>query len=453
VQLYKAFSEVPYYKIPALCRRTIPHPWTSLLLAGIPTDLGARGIQWLYEKAVTAICLRGIPMPWQLYVHTRAVMFASRLLTIISFDFIEEYITYHVQVHIFLQKVGILSPWQIPSPLFFIPFTSSSLIPAPAPPADFSAGSLLQWLGAAAINAGPFLAYALWRKTWSWLRLQVMGEIYHRLPLPEGFPEYRVRAGPSTNPVLEQSLLPTSAQQPYVSPAETEVNAEPSTIRQRESDSVTPQMPNERGLHASMQSVHAQDGTGPPRPGPGPTAIRRRSSTFSGRGDDFGSDDEDAEAIPGPLISFDVETMDAADAPPGVWFTELRPTVSSDSPSQASQQPVPLNTGLTRQPIQHASRVLGTLATSLLLAPAEAFVLRYLARSFLVHRGWPVEHMFNLSLGAWSLRWFTNYLFVDFLHLSLQTEFWSAVVSCGWVMHLTPEDWTCVSVEQQAEWA
>jgi hypothetical protein len=371
----------------------------------------------------------------------------------ISLDFAEEYLTYHVQAHIFLQRLGILSPWKLPSPLFFIPFTSSSLIPAPAPPPDFSAGSILQWLGAAIINTSPFLAYALWRRTWTWLRMHVMAEIYHHLPLPEGFPEYRVRAGPPTDLLLEQPLPAANMQQPYVSVAETPANIESSALRPRETDSTIPQISSERGLHASMQNLQAPDGIGPPRPPLGPTAIRRRSSTFSGRGDEFGSDDEDTEAISGPLISFDVETTDAADAPPGIWFTELRPTASSDTRSQTSQQPVPLNTGLTRQPIQHASRVLGTLATSLLLAPVEALVLRYLTWSFLTHRGLPARHLFGLDLATWSLRWFTNYLFVDYLHLSLQTELWTGVVLCGRHLHKTPEEWTCMSVEQQAEWA
>jgi hypothetical protein len=379
------------------------------------------------------------------------------LLTLISFDFAEEYFTYHFQIHVFLQRIGVLSPWKLPNPLFFIPFTSSSLILAPAPPVDFSAGSLLQWFAAAIINTSPFLAYALWRRTWSWLRMQLIAELYHRFPIPDGFPEYRVRASPPTDLILEQPLPPANMQQPDISPAEIAIDADSSTARPREADPNAPQLSGERGMHASMQSLQAQaqDVTGSSRPGQGPTTIRRRSSTFSGRGDEFGSDEEETEAISGPLISFDVETTDAADAPPGIWFTELRPTVSSDTRSQTSQQPVPLNTALTRQPIQHASRVLGTLGASQLLAPVEAFVLQYLTRSFLAHRGLPTDHLFRagLTLSNGSLRPITNYLFVDSLSLALQTLLWITNVRRGWSLHLSPEQWTQMPAEQQAEWA
>jgi hypothetical protein len=370
----------------------------------------------------------------------------------ISVDFAGKYVEFHVEIHIFLQRIGVLSPWKLPSPLFFIPFTSSSLIHAPAPPVDFSAGSLLQWFGAAVINTSPLLAYALWRRAWLWLRLRTIGEIYYRLPLPEGFPEYRARPGPPADSFPEPTLPPTNMQQSSQAVVtEAAADTERPTTQDREPEPTT-QSSGEGGTDSVPQSQPAPEGTGPPQPGHAPTTIRRRSSTFSGRGDEFGSDEEDGDAISGPLISFDVETTDAPDAQPGIWFTELRPTISTDA---NLPPPAPFSTGLTRQPIQHASLILGTFVTYQLLAPVETWALRFLTRSFLVHRSLPADYVFDtsFSISNWSLRWVTNYLVVNSLSLGLQTLLWMVVVRKGRSLHLTPEQWSCVPVQQQAELA
>lgn len=182
------------------------------------------------------------------------------------------------------------------------------------------------------------------------------------------------------------------------------------------------------------------------------SGVSRRPSAFSGRGDDYGSDEEDNGAISGTLISFDVEATEATDAPPGIWSAELRPTMGNDSRSQQGNQAVYLKNALTQQPLIHAATMLGRAATTLFLFPLEAIALRMVAQSYSLRLGLPIDGIwepFLLRTVTW--RWVANYLAVDFLHFMVQSDIWAAVTYLGRSYHLTPEEWTSMTAEEHAE--
>lgn len=336
------------------------------------------------------------------------------------------YASTHLAAYIFLQRSGIIPGFRLPSPLFFLPFTSSSPIPTPTPPVDLSASSILTWLGAAAVNAGPIILLALWRKLYSKVVVRLGLRIFLNLPGID-----LIFDPPSTPDLVpDPAGLFRSSEQPPQGPVPTE------------------------GLGAQQLEAVLEDT--PPQPAGG--ASSRRPSAFSGRADDYGSEEEDNGAISGTLISFDVEATESTDAPPpqstqGIWSAELRPTPATDARSPGAQPAVYLRNTLTKQPLVHAAKVLSRLAACLILSPLEAAAHRSLAASYLAVLGLPATNVWEplRPLATMSWRWFTNFLAVEVAHLSLQTDLWAGIALLGRWYHLTPEEWSDMTAEEHAE--
>ena len=205
---------------------------------------------------------------------------------------------------------------------------------------------------------------------------------------------------------------------------------------------------NQHGDHQGEESQQS------PQPGTGGPASRRPSA-FTGRGDDYGSEEEDNGAISGTLISFDVEATESNDAAPqgaqGIWSAELRPTSGTD-PRSPNQPALYLLNSLTKQPLVHAAKVLSRLATCLLLLPLEAVAYRSLARSYILQRGGSIAHVLGPQfLGELSWGWVNNLLAVELVHFSLQSDIWAGVMLLGRAYHLTPAEWSEMTPEEHAD--
>lgn len=344
-----------------------------------------------------------------------------------SEEFMGAYVNTHLAAYIFFQRSGILPGFRLPSPLFFLPFTSSSPIAAPAPPADLSISSILTWLGAAAVNAGPIILLALWRKLYSRVVARLGMRIFLSLP--------------NINLIVEPQITP-------------DLLPDPASLF-RSSDQPAPGQVPDEGPGTQPSDVLIEDAPAQPPTG---GASSRRPSAFSGRADDYGSEEEDNGAISGTLISFDVEATESTDAPPpqsaqGIWSAELRPTPATDARSPGGQPAVYLRNTLTKQPLVHAAKVLSRLAACLLLSPLEAAAHRALAVSYCAVLGLPSGHVWEplRLLTAMSWRWVTNFLAVELVHLSLQTDLWAGVALLGRWYHLTPEEWSEMTAEEHAE--
>lgn len=343
-----------------------------------------------------------------------------------SEEFIEAYVSTHLAAYIFLQRSGIIPGFHLPSPLFFLPFSSSSPITAPAPAADLSASSILAWLGAAAVNASPIILIALWRAIYSGVAARLGLRIFLSLP--------------NINLIVEPQITP-------------DLLPDPTSLFRSSEQAPPAQIPDE-GPGAQSSDALIEDA--PPQPSGG--ASSRRPSAFSGRADDYGSEEEDNGAISGTLISFDVEATESTDAPSpqsaqGIWSAELRPTPASDSRAPGAQPAVYLRNTLTKQPLVHAAKVLSRLAASILLSPLEAAAHRSLAASYLAVLGLPAAGVWEplRPLAAMSWRWVANFLAVEVVHLSLQTDLWAGVALLGRWYHLTPEEWSKMTPEEHAE--
>ncbi|CAI4213776.1 unnamed protein product [Parascedosporium putredinis] len=182
-----------------------------------------------------------------------------------------------------------------------------------------------------------------------------------------------------------------------------------------------------------------------------PSGVSRRPSAFSGRGDDYGSDEEDNGAISGTLISFDVEATESTDAPRASGRPSSAPqrATTGDLPTGARQTTsrtrLPSNPSHTRQRYWEGPRRRCS-------SPAGSY--RY-AHDGTILRGAPrvadgdIWEPFLLGTTSW--RWVANYLAVDFVQLMLQSDIWAGVTYLGRSYHLTPEQWTSMTPEQHVE--
>lgn len=345
-----------------------------------------------------------------------------------SDEWLGAYMHTHLAAYIFLQRSGLIPEFRLPSPAFFVPFTSTSPIFAPAPPPDLQISSIMKWVGAAAINASPIILVALWRRYYSRIVANLGLHVFLRLPNIDRIIEPPVTPGSFPDPTgLFRVPDPTSG------------------------------APTTADAPASQEASTPEEGAQQPDQHPATNTVSRRPSTFSGRGDDYGSDDEDNGAISGTLISFDVEATETTDAAPpqaaqGVWSAELRPTTGTDVRSPDGQQAVYLRNSLTKQPLVHAAKILSRLPTCLLLCPFEAIAYRSLARSYVFHRGLSTGDMWESNVfRAVTWGWVTNYLAVEFLHLAIQSDIWAGVTFLGRSYHLTPEEWSDMTPEEHAK--
>ncbi|PHH91905.1 hypothetical protein CDD83_9848 [Cordyceps sp. RAO-2017] len=404
ILIYRRYSQIPFWELFQAARREFSP--TRDILAGAPASFLATYIELRVRRRQSA--------------EKGSLIFRRCLHHVWS------YVRPHLELYVALQRLGLTTnKLLLPNPKFFIPFTSESPIPAPPPPPDFSPGSLLRWVGSAFVSATPFLVWVMAQRILRDWKPQAWSQIFKRLP-------NTIFQGRQQAPVAPPSNLPPPRSQP----------------------TALPELPNESSeggnpLQVSSGDEAAQE-TGAPGPqDQDPTAagrtgeVARRASLFSARGDDYASDEDENEGVSATLISFDVEATESADAPPGLWSAELRPSVAPDSRANASQQPVFLDTLLTQLPALIGSHIFTDAVTRLLTTPSEATALRLIARSLRLRQGLSCQDMYPvgiLSGFSWNLA--VNFLATELLHLVLCGEVWAAFTALSQWLHRTEEEWS-----------
>jgi len=353
------------------------------------------------------------------------------------------YVRLHLELFVFLQRTGLVSSsYRLPGVEFLVPFLSErSLIPRPPPLADLSPRSVLQWLGAAAVNALPFASWAAFRYLQSITAKFVSQRIYwDYLPTPT---TRRTRRSPP--PPRPRSPLP---QPPSSQPAQP-----PSTVVDGDQQASGAAADPGRTISQDEATMRALEGRLPPAPPPEtpvPVGSIRRRSTTSSHGDEYVSEDEETEIVSTTLISFDVEATESTDTPPGAWSAELRPNVTGESRNLPKEDPVYAENFLTKLPAMLAAELFGSVMVYSLFAPVEAFELRLLARTFRMLHGLPVLDIHGLSPLS-GLSWIAvgNFVSITLMQLLVASEGWSVIMSLAELYRGADADWDFLRVVRE----
>ncbi|KAG6101965.1 hypothetical protein E4U31_003504 [Claviceps sp. LM219 group G6] len=415
ILIYKRYSQIPFWELFRQARADFS--FSRDVFAGAPASLAFFYLDdmvrklWPDEDKEVASCI--VQKTW---LYLRA----------------------HVQVFIVLQRLGFISAnvW-FPGPSFFIPFTEASPIAAPPLPRDCTIPSLLSWLGGALISSTPFLVFVMTERVMREVRSQIWTKIYRRLPSTSF---YRKPILPPPPP----PALPSPTPPPPPPPPPPHTIASSSTASPHPSNSTSESGRQEpessdrslfNGNNIFRDNTEAGPSSQPSQETPG------RESVLSARGDEYPTDDEENEGVSATLISFDVEASESHDAPPGLWSAELRPSAGPDTRSP-KQQPVYMDTFLTRLPSLIATHLLTNSAIRILLAPYEATTLRLIARFSCLSQGLPCDVIFTGSLLSGLTRtWFVNFLGTELLNLALCSEVWAAFTLIFQRYHMTEEEW------------
>ncbi|KAG6013178.1 hypothetical protein E4U43_007454 [Claviceps pusilla] len=337
------------------------------------------------------------------------------------------YVKFHLEIHVVLQRTGFMSrnAW-FPQPSFFIPFTEASPIPAPPPLRDYTIPSLLSWVGGALISSTPFLVWVMTQHMLRDLRPQIWSQIYRRLP----------NTSFQRKMLLQQNAISPPPPPPpppnHINLPSPDASLDPNNARcessQGELETINDPLPGHN------------DETAPSgRPG---QETLRQASVLSARGDEYPSDDEENEGVSATLISFDVEASESQDAPPGLWSAELRPSAGPDARSGANQQPVYMDTLLTRLPPLMATNLFTDAAMRILMVPYEATALRLVARMSRLRQGLPCGDLFNVNLlGGVTSTLLVNFLGAELLNVALSSEVWAAFTLLFQWYHMTEDEW------------
>ncbi|KAM0221864.1 hypothetical protein ACHAPQ_004742 [Fusarium lateritium] len=390
ILIYRRYSHIPFWDLYAQSRNTFSI--SRDLLPGASVNL------------LSIYADRQVALLWR----DRADRFYARRLV----HEVWSYVRVHLELYVALQRLGLASStnW-FPSLSFFVPFTEDSPIPAPPPLNGLSFHSILQWIGGLCVSSTPFLVWVMTQRLIRDWRPQIWARIFRRLP------------NTGSPPGMTAGWIPA-------------------------------ERPRERPEHRRSRS--AVDDVSPIRPidgqmpsDTGPVEAVRRPSTFSARGDDYASDEEDNEGVSATLISFDVEaTAESSEAPPGLWSAELRPSVD------ARGALIPANTYcdtmLTQLPPLIASHIFADAVLRLVTAPWEATALRLIAHTFRQRLGLPAHDICGINLlSQLNLTFAINFLGTQVLHLALCGEIWAAFTAVATVLHTTPEEWRETEEEEQ----
>lgn len=468
ILLYKDYSHVPFSRLLRVERR-IQSP-TSLWLHGLPAFVVANALDF----------------PW----------FADRIMksTFLKSAFI--YMQTSLKLWIFLQRMHLLpasaSPW-LPNWKFFIPFTSSSVIPPCPFPSSLSVRSVAGWLGGLALSACPFVAFYVVNGICLAAADMIYEELYDLLPNPSSPEQTRP---PVTDPVLQRILDDPEVEDrrvqpvwrhedPEVPPAETTPTQTPPGASQDTNVWELPQSSDQtssadaaRGLTQDERSA-----TPPGRPENTPTSPSRPRNlprrSHASNTDDFSSDDEATEeVVSATLISFDVENNpdnpdpNDVNIPPGVWSAELRPNPGNDSPNgrdgedgsskRNSSLRMYRDNALTQLPASIAAGILARRASSIILAPLEASALRQVAWLWCQARGMPTSRLWepvwfwpfvwraarggffgwSFDLGAgFSLGSAVNFIGLEIVYLLFDASLWSLIPLTVSRYLISEEEW------------
>lgn len=397
------------------------------------------------------------------------------------------YVQTMLKVWIFLSRTSLLpassSSW-FPNWKYFIPFTTSSIIPPCPLPTTLTSRSVASWLGSIALSLIPVLGLWFTEGMIDWAREFFYEIIYELLPNP---------SGPELPPLLSNAIIQrvsTNADDPVQSqtqsgpvPLANAAEAVPVRVGPGDSDGTTPGEGNVWEVpQTENPAPPAVDSDAPPRErsqsppgrsnGTGRPDTRRRPShrpqaSQTADTDDFTDDDEDAnEIVSATLISFDVENNpenpdpNDANIPPGVWSAELRPNPGNESQGgggggggggdrdgdDRSRRAPRLyrDNSLTRLPATMAADMLARRAASLLLAPMEALVLRNIAENWCRPRGLSTAGLWGFSRGM-----VLNLLAVEIVHFLFDAESWAAISTVSNEFVVSSAEWEKMQKEEQ----
>ncbi|KAL2760659.1 hypothetical protein ACRALDRAFT_1066858 [Sodiomyces alcalophilus JCM 7366] len=426
ILIYKRYADISFFDLFKQERRQ-GSTW-NLLVAGLPMFLVGHVFKAITRSRTRK---RGRRTPW--------------------LDPILAYVRLHLQLYVAMQRLDILPPRQwLPHWSYFIIGSPSSPVPAPAPPEDLSATSLLRYAGAWCLNATPFLAFLVWGRVWRRTMNILWQALYARLPNTV----HSRRMLPPVPPQIPASTTtPTTA---AAASATTETQPEPQEPPSRQPVDLPPQTRPEvlRGIDEQVANTNAAGhdtaatAAAPTTPS---TPTPRRPSVFSNRAEDYSSDEEEEGGISATLISFDVEATESSDAPPGLWSAELRPSAGPDGSGPATM-PMYVDTMLTRLPACLATDIFAVISSYVVLAPYEAVALRLVARMYRQRMGLPAFDIFEPNMFS-GLTWrlVTNFIGVEFLHLIVAGEMWAFVSMLGHVLHMTEDEWKELEASHAAE--
>ncbi|KAG8159589.1 hypothetical protein KVR01_010226 [Diaporthe batatas] len=460
ILLYREYSHVPVPRLPwhELQQRSL----RKLLWDGLPAFVVANAME----------------LPF----------FGRRIMSSTALKWGFTYIQTMLKAWIFLSRTSLLpasaSSW-FPGCKYFIPFTSSSIIPPCPLPTALTSRSVASWLGSVGLALAPVLGLWFSEGLVDWVREFFYEVFYDLLPNP---------SGPELSPVLSNAIVqrattnaddPAQPQTPP-GPVPTLSNAAESLpVRVGgDSDGATPGEANvwEVPQTADAPAPPASDPDAPPRErSQSPPArnsragrpdTRRRSSHRpqpfqTADTDDFTDEDEDAnEIVSATLISFDVENNpenpdpNDANIPPGVWSAELRPNPGNDSQGGGGGSGGPgdrngedrsrrtprlyRDNALTRLPATLAADMLARRAASLLLAPMEAMMLRYIAESWCRPRG-----LSTASIGGFSRGVVLNLLAVEIVHFLFDADLWASISMVSNEFVISSAEWEKLQKEEQ----
>lgn len=459
ILLYREYSHVP---VPRL-------PWHEL-----------------QQRSLGKLLWDGLPA----FVVTNAMelpFFGHRIMSSTALKWAFTYVQAMLKVWIFLSRTSLLpassSSW-FPNWKYFIPFTSSSIIPPCPLPTTLTSRSVASWLGSVALGLAPVLGLWFSEGLVDWVREFFYEVIYDLLPNT---------SGPEISPILSNAILhraPTNADDPAQSqtpsgPVPPSNAAEAVPVRAGGGfDGATPGEGNawEVPQTASAPNPPAADPDAPPRErSQSPPArngragrpdTRRRPShrpqaSQTADTDDFSDEDEDSnEIVSATLISFDVENNpenpdpNDANVPQGLWSAELRPNPGNESQGggggaggagdrDGDDRPrrsprLYRDNDLTRLPATLAADMLARRAASLLLAPMEAMVLRYIAECWCRPRG-----LSTASRGGFSRGVMLNLLAVEIVHFLFDADLWASISMISNEFVVSPAEWEKLQKEEQ----
>lgn len=459
ILLYREYSHVPV-------TRLVQHEWRRGSLRGL-----------LWDGLPAFVVANAMELP----------LFSHRIMSSTALKWGFTYFQAMLRVWIFLSRTSLLpassSSW-FPSWRYFIPFTTSSIIPPCPLPTTLTTRSMASWLGSIALGLAPVLGLWVSEGLIDWVREFFYDVIYELLPNP---------SGPELPPLLSNVIVQrasTNADDPVQSqtqsgpvPLANAAEAVPVRVGPGDSEGTTPGEGNmwEVPQTSDAPASPAVDPDAPPRErgqspparnnGSGRPDTRRRPShrpqaSQTAETDDFTDDDEDAnEIVSATLISFDVENNpenpdpNDANIPPGVWSAELRPNPGNESQGggggsgggdrdgddRSRRSPrLYRDNALTRLPATLAADMLARRAASLLLAPMEAMVLRNIAESWCGPRGISTAGMWGLSRGV-----VLNLLAVEIIHFLIDAESWAAISMMSNEYVVSSAEWEKMQKEEQ----
>ncbi|KAK5662986.1 hypothetical protein OQA88_6400 [Cercophora sp. LCS_1] len=412
ILLYKQFSTAPFHDLSRILRSQ--QSISSYLFSGLPSFVLSTVLQEApISEIAAAVAIPKLERVDENLVLKFRVLSTPRAFRIAS-RYAATYIRLHLDIFVFLQRVGLVSstamlpPWS-----FFLPGSSSSPIFIPPLPNSFTIQSLTSWLSQCAFGILPFASYYTFSFVYNAMSSMSCALALSLLPSPRN-PERRQRVLKTTNePSAPPNAAPSSGQDEAP----------------RNGRDITRDQPDVRALEGQPQNEAL------------PVGGTRRQSTVSVRGDDFASDDEENDMVSATLISFDVEATESTDSTPGVWSAELRPNLSDARPEQGLRY---RDTTLVRLVPILAADVIGVAMVRLLMAQEESLVWTRIARSFLANRGLPTDSLCVPTLvpffGMNWRRW-VNILGLEALFLTLQGGIWAAVVSLARKYFYTDAEW------------